>query len=232
MKKSNVLLALVLLAQLLSAQERTVSGIVNDSIGVLPGANVTVKGTNKAAQTDFYGNYAIKAKPNDTLIASFTGYKTKKVAASKTEMNITLQEGIRLKEIAAPAYYPRLKTKTSPAVELAGKVNTAVEQPKIQFEKLSYDFGEIEKGTRLKKEIRFTNIGNKPLIIDCAQTAEGAGVTESPSEPIMPGKSGTIYYYRDTSLVGKFTKTITVKTNDPLQEIIIITVKGVIVAPQ
>ena len=39
------------------AQEKTVSGIVSDQSGPVPGVNVVVKGTNRSAQTDFDGKF-------------------------------------------------------------------------------------------------------------------------------------------------------------------------------
>ena len=44
------------------AQEKTITGIVSDKLGPLPGANVVVKGTTRGTQTDFDGKYSIKAK--------------------------------------------------------------------------------------------------------------------------------------------------------------------------
>ncbi len=56
------------------AQEKTVSGVVSDATGPLPGANVVVKGTTRSAQTDFDGKYSVKAKVGEVLLFSFTGY--------------------------------------------------------------------------------------------------------------------------------------------------------------
>ena len=56
------------------AQEKTVTGVVTDKLGPLPGANVVVKGTTNGVQTDFDGKYSIKAKSGDVLEVSFTGY--------------------------------------------------------------------------------------------------------------------------------------------------------------
>ena len=61
------------------AQDKTVTGVVTDNSGPLPGANVVVKGTKNSTQTDFDGKYTIKAKAGDVLEASFTGYSKKTV---------------------------------------------------------------------------------------------------------------------------------------------------------
>jgi hypothetical protein len=55
-------LLIVLSIQLVSAQEKTVTGVVSDDSGTLPGVNVVVRGTKSSAQTNFNGEYSIKAK--------------------------------------------------------------------------------------------------------------------------------------------------------------------------
>ncbi|MBP6425789.1 MAG: carboxypeptidase-like regulatory domain-containing protein, partial [Flavobacterium sp.] len=58
-------LVLALSMQFSFAQEKTVSGVVSDASGPIPGANVVVKGTKNGVQTDFDGKFAIKAKVGD-----------------------------------------------------------------------------------------------------------------------------------------------------------------------
>ena len=55
----TLLLALTL--QFSFAQEKTITGVVSDATGTLPGANVVVRGTNKGVQTDIDGKYSIQA---------------------------------------------------------------------------------------------------------------------------------------------------------------------------
>ncbi|ARV16690.1 SusC/RagA family TonB-linked outer membrane protein [Polaribacter sp. SA4-12] len=74
--KGILTLLLAFLVQITFAQEKTVSGIVSDSSGTLPGVSVLVKGTNNGTQTDFDGKYSIKAKQGDVLSFSYVGYKT------------------------------------------------------------------------------------------------------------------------------------------------------------
>jgi len=61
------------------AQEKTVSGVVSDATGPLPGANVVIKGTTKGVSTDIDGKYSIKAKAGDVLVVSFSGYADKAI---------------------------------------------------------------------------------------------------------------------------------------------------------
>ncbi|WNM19071.1 SusC/RagA family TonB-linked outer membrane protein [Flavobacterium capsici] len=87
------------------AQEKTVTGVVTDKLGPLPGANVVVKGATNGVQTDFDGKYSIKAKVGDVLEVSFTGYDTKSVTISTASTyNVVLSEGVALQEVVVVAY--------------------------------------------------------------------------------------------------------------------------------
>ena len=50
-----ITLVLVLFVQISFAQEKTVTGTVTESSGVLPGVSVLVKGTSIGTETDFDG---------------------------------------------------------------------------------------------------------------------------------------------------------------------------------
>jgi TonB-linked SusC/RagA family outer membrane protein len=98
-------LVLAMLMQFSFAQEKTVSGVVSDASGPIPGANVVVKGTKNGVQTDFDGKYAIKAKVGDVLVITFVGMQdaTVKVGASNT-VNVKLQGGNTLDEVVVVGY--------------------------------------------------------------------------------------------------------------------------------
>ncbi|MCH1472780.1 MAG: SusC/RagA family TonB-linked outer membrane protein, partial [Bacteroidia bacterium] len=77
-------------------QTGSVSGVVSDSLGQrIMGAAIVVKGTNSGSITDENGNYRIANVDltNATLVASYSGYKTKtiKVKGRKT-INIMLSD--------------------------------------------------------------------------------------------------------------------------------------------
>jgi len=86
-------LLLALMVQLSFAQEKTVTGKVSDASGPLPGVTVIIKGTKTGTQTDFDGNYSIRANTGAVLQFSFIGMKTveQAVGASNT-INIVMQE--------------------------------------------------------------------------------------------------------------------------------------------
>ena len=69
---------LLMLASVVLAQERTVTGKVTDETGgEMPGVNVLVKGTSTGTATDAEGNYSIRVPGSDAiLVFTFVGYKT------------------------------------------------------------------------------------------------------------------------------------------------------------
>ncbi|MDG1171949.1 MAG: SusC/RagA family TonB-linked outer membrane protein, partial [Polaribacter sp.] len=99
--KFNQILTLfiALLVQVSFAQEKTISGTVSDDSGALPGVSVVVEGTTKGVETDFDGNYSIKANQGDVLTFSYLGYATsKETVGTENTINVTLQEGSEMLE--------------------------------------------------------------------------------------------------------------------------------------
>jgi TonB-linked SusC/RagA family outer membrane protein len=79
------------------AQEKTVTGVVSDNTGVLPGANVVVKGTKRGTQTDVDGKFSIKAKAGDVLVISYVGAnETSVTVGSSSTYNVKLSQGKEL----------------------------------------------------------------------------------------------------------------------------------------
>ncbi|MDG1320955.1 MAG: TonB-dependent receptor plug domain-containing protein [Polaribacter sp.] len=74
--KGILTLLLALAVQISFAQEKTISGIVSESSGVLPGVSVVIKGTTTGTETDFDGKYSIKVNTGDVLSFSYIGYAT------------------------------------------------------------------------------------------------------------------------------------------------------------
>ena len=61
--------------------ERTISGLVVNEDGPLPGVNITLNGSRTGATTDFQGEFTFpkKLKAGDVLIFSYLGYETQKI---------------------------------------------------------------------------------------------------------------------------------------------------------
>lgn len=75
-------------------QPITVTGVVSDKSGPLPGVNVVVKGTTKGVVTDMNGKFSISVVNQDAvLVFSFIGYEsTEVVAAGQQNIHVTLHE--------------------------------------------------------------------------------------------------------------------------------------------
>ncbi len=93
--KTMLLLLVLCVCFNANAQNITVSGTVVDGTEEpMIGATVTVEGTKNAVATDIDGNFTLKnVAKNATLVVSYIGYKTEKVAVNgQTHINITLSE--------------------------------------------------------------------------------------------------------------------------------------------
>ncbi|WP_304474073.1 carboxypeptidase-like regulatory domain-containing protein, partial [uncultured Duncaniella sp.] len=77
------------------AQELTVTGTVTDSTEEpMIGATVQIDGTKNVVVTDLDGNFTLKnVAPNATLVVSYIGYKTEKIAVNgQSTINVVLTE--------------------------------------------------------------------------------------------------------------------------------------------
>ncbi|MFN3754533.1 SusC/RagA family TonB-linked outer membrane protein [Flavobacterium sp.] len=92
---------------------QTISGIVSDANGALPGVTVTVKSTTQSTITDTTGKYSIQATEGDILIFSYIGYKETTVAVTTNSViNITMTEdATTLQEVTINAGYYTVKDK-------------------------------------------------------------------------------------------------------------------------
>ena len=83
------------------AQNNTISGkIIDNSNEPIIGVNLFIKGSKLGAQSDIDGNFTIKNVPsgNQTIVASYIGFKTKLITISvpSSTITITLFEGNEL----------------------------------------------------------------------------------------------------------------------------------------
>lgn len=77
-----------------SALQRTIIGTVTDQdLLPLPGVNVVIEGSTIGTQTDFDGNYSIKASKGQILIFSYIGQKTvSKMVDEDNIINIKMEQ--------------------------------------------------------------------------------------------------------------------------------------------
>ncbi|MGV8945800.1 MAG: SusC/RagA family TonB-linked outer membrane protein [Lutibacter sp.] len=112
--KYNAILTLLLafLVQITFAQEKTVTGKVSDASGPLPGVTVLIKGTKTGTQTDFDGNFSIKATTGAVLQFSFIGYSTtEQTVGASNVLNVSMKESAEaLEEVIVMGYGTQRKT--------------------------------------------------------------------------------------------------------------------------
>lgn len=99
---------------------------------------------------------------------------------------------------------------------LVAMVTSASAQAEIKFEKVVHDFGTFEETSPVQKAtFTFTNVGNKPLVINQAIASCGCTVPSYTKQPIAPGQKGQINvtYNGRGMFPGHFKKSITVRTN-------------------
>ncbi|KGO94350.1 SusC/RagA family TonB-linked outer membrane protein [Flavobacterium subsaxonicum] len=114
-------LLLAFFIQFSFAQEKTVTGVVNDATGMpIPGVTVRVQGSNaQGVQTDFDGKFSILASQGQKLIFSYIGMQEQvvTVGAANTIPTVALQEGgIELKTVAIEGYRTTAKKRSNVAV--------------------------------------------------------------------------------------------------------------------
>ncbi len=106
--KFNGILTLLLafVVQINFAQTKTVSGLVSDESGALPGVSVVIKGTNTGTETNFDGKYSITAKTGDVLVYRYLGFKpVERTVGNSNIINIKLEEDSNvLDEIVVTAF--------------------------------------------------------------------------------------------------------------------------------
>lgn len=74
---------------------RSITGIINDAIGPLSGAIVTLKGTTTGTTTNFDGNYTLQGRVGDVLVVSYTGMKSQEVSVQYSLIyNVVLEEDV------------------------------------------------------------------------------------------------------------------------------------------
>lgn len=101
----TLILLLVLGVQGVFAQKKTISGTVSDDSGPLPGVSILKKGSTQGTETDFDGNYTIKANSGDILVFSFIGMKTiEKAVGSSTKINVIMANDNVLDEVVVTAF--------------------------------------------------------------------------------------------------------------------------------
>lgn len=95
----------------------------------------------------------------------------------------------------------------------------------VKFAETEYDFGKIKQGVPVNHDFLFTNISNKPVVVESAVASCGCTTPVWPEAPVGKGKSDKIKAGFNAAAPQTFNKQITVKfagVDQPLQ----LTIKG------
>ena len=102
------------------------------------------------------------------------------------------------------------------AEERRAKYAEFVDEPtSIEFENDEYNFGTVVDGDMVKHTFKFTNTGDKNLVLFDVKTTCGCTVPEDwPKQPIPPGESGEVkVIFNSNNKVGAVNKSIRIEAN-------------------
>lgn len=100
----------------------------------------------------------------------------------------------------------------------------------ITFAEITKDFGVIDEGETIKHSFAFTNTGKSELIIRKIKASCGCTTIEPTNTIIKPGETGEIFAsFRTTGYSGRQSKTITVITNDPTKQTVVLRLTGTVI---
>jgi Ca-activated chloride channel homolog len=95
---------------------KTITGIVSDVSGPLPGVNIFVKGTQRGVSTGFDGKYAIKAQKGEILVYSFLGFNdVNRIVTEGNVINVLMKDNAKTLECVVVTSYGTRKSKKSVA---------------------------------------------------------------------------------------------------------------------
>ena len=97
--------------------------------------------------------------------------------------------------------------------------------PSISFDAQTKDFGKILEGEKLKHVFKFVNKGTRTLEVLSVLASCGCTSTLLSKKSVKAGQEGQIEVEVDTSgRAGDLNKTVTVTTNDPLHQKVVLTI--------
>ena len=116
LRKRLLLVMFFVVGQLMAQQ--SITGVVSDEQGPLPGATIVVKGTSNGVTTDFDGNFSIKASEGDVLVVSFVGFQNQEITLSSNQdvVNVALSPDNELDEVIITGYGSQKKVNLTGAV--------------------------------------------------------------------------------------------------------------------
>lgn len=100
------------------------------------------------------------------------------------------------------------------SIGMTNSLNAQVEKgAKIEFVKLTHDYGNIKQGANGLCTFQFSNTGNEDLIIVDAKKSCGCAVPSWLKELILPGGKGVIEVRYNTKRTGGIAKNVIIISN-------------------
>lgn len=87
------------------------------------------------------------------------------------------------------------------------------QEPEFKFVEEIHDFGKITQGKPVTVEMRFTNVGDQPLIISSVEPTCGCTVAKYTQTPVKKGQVGSVILTYNAAATGNFNKPTTIKSN-------------------
>jgi hypothetical protein len=81
----------------------------------------------------------------------------------------------------------------------------------VKFKEVSHDFGKIKQNSPVTYNFVFTNVTDKPVVIESATASCGCTTPVKPEAPVAKGKEDKITAGFNAAAAGPFNKTIYVK---------------------
>jgi hypothetical protein len=101
--------------------------------------------------------------------------------------------------------------------------------PKIAVEQADFDFGQIFQGEKVEHTFRFQNAGDEPLIIDRVRSSCGCTAALLSTKIIAAGDVAELKATFDSARFrGAVVKTIYLYSNDPVQQVTELHVRGTV----
>lgn len=194
----KVLLSLTLLCAAGGLMGRDITGVVTDSQGPLPGADVVVQGsTSNYEITDENGEFTISVETGDVLEISSMGYITKTVKIdSKNSYSIKLvTESKELEEVTVKADYGKVRkddqtgaTAQVDAAKLTSAPTPSVENAlagKVSGLRVSASSGQPGQASTVQiRGLGSLTGSNEPLYVVDGMPINGGGKTASNDNPL------------------------------------------------
>ncbi|WP_432821416.1 DUF1573 domain-containing protein [Trichloromonas sp.] len=103
------------------------------------------------------------------------------------------------------------------------------EGPKMAVEKADFDFGQIFQGEKVEHTFRFQNAGDEPLVIDRVRSSCGCTAALLSTKIIAAGDVAELKATFDSArFSGAVVKTIYLYSNDPVQQVTELHMRGTV----